>query len=73
VRENWDHGIDGKHCHNCRFLEYAQGDTYDPEGWVCNKRDYDTVEQEDLHLNQLDNVDYRFKGKRCFETKHPNT
>ena len=69
MRHNIEHKREGKHCHNCKWLDYMQGDWGDPEGWGCNQRDYDTVEQETIHLRQLDNEDYRFKGKRCFEDK----
>jgi hypothetical protein len=69
MKHNIDHKSSGKHCHNCKWLEWAEGDWGDPEGWVCNKRDYDTVEQETTHLNQMKRERYRFKGKKCFETK----
>lgn len=69
MRHNIDHKKAGKHCHNCSNLEWGEGDTGDPSGWVCNARDYETLEQESTHLAQLDNEQYRFKGKQCFVPK----
>ena len=69
MRHDKEHSKKGKHCHNCKYLEWGEGDVYCPSGWCCNRRDYDTVEQETKHLNQLEDVNYRFKGKRCFKAK----
>ncbi len=69
MKHNIDFGKQGKHYHNCKQLEWFEGEWGDPSGWVCNARNYDTVEQENKHLNQLNTEDYRFKGKRCFESK----
>lgn len=69
MRENVEHNRKGSHCHNCKHLEWGEGDVGDPSGWVCTARDYDCLEQESLHFAQLDNEQYRFKGKRCFESK----
>jgi hypothetical protein len=64
---NIDHKKPGKHCHNCIHLEYWQGEVEEPEGWVCLKRNYNSVDDEGKHLRQLDSEKYRFKGKVCFE------
>lgn len=69
MRHNTEHGIAGKHCHNCKYLEWGEGDTGDPSGWMCNKRDYSSIMEESKHLSQLERKSYRFMGKRCFEQK----
>jgi hypothetical protein len=68
-RENTYFGKPGKHCHNCENLEYCDDDEGGNGGWFCNARNYQTTEEENNHLGQLDNEVYRFKGKRCFESK----
>ena len=69
MRHNTDFNKPGKHCHNCKWLEWMEGDIYDPSGWGCNDRDYDSVKEESAHLFLLDQEKYRFKGKRCFKEK----
>ncbi len=59
----------GKHCHNCEFLEYFEGEDFSTGGFVCNSRNYDSTEEESRHLNLLDKLEYRLKGKRCFKQK----
>lgn len=69
MRQNMASPKPGKNCHNCRHLEWVSGDIGDPEGWCCNNRQYDTIEQESRHLAQLESESYRLKGKRCCELK----
>jgi len=59
-----------KNCYNCEYLEWGYGDINDPEGWVCNKRSYDSDKQESAHLRQLESEAYRLMGKRCFVEVH---
>lgn len=58
----------GKHCHNCEFLEYFEAEEL-TNGWICNSRQYNSVEEETKHLNLLEKLEYRLKGKRCFVKK----
>lgn len=58
----------GKNCHLCANLEWFEGGVYEESGWTCNGRDYTSSEQEAKHLSQLESADYRYKGKRCFES-----
>ncbi len=58
-----------KHCHNCKHLEWVDGDVNDPEGWTCNKRQYRSEYDEHLHLYHLEREFYRIVSKRCFEGK----
>ena len=69
MRHHIEHGRPGKHCHNCAQLEWIDGDEGGSSGWVCNKREYKTTEEENRHYAQLDREEYRFKGKRCHEKK----
>jgi len=62
-------GKTGKHCHNCAFLDWFEDSCYEQCGWMCNKRNYDTVKAESEHLRNLEREEYRFKGKKCFELK----
>lgn len=61
-----------KHCHNCYYLEWAEGEESDPKGWACNKRDYNSWREEIEHLQLLNSEKYRFKSKRCFQPKEVN-
>jgi hypothetical protein len=56
-------------CDHCRHLEWGFGDTSDPEGWCCNKRDYKDSAAESRHLEQLESDAYRARPKRCHESK----
>ena len=58
-----------RNCENCYFLEWGYGDVNDPEGFMCNKREYKTERDESKHLAQLDSEKYRKKSKVCFEHK----
>jgi hypothetical protein len=56
-----------KNCENCVHLEWGFGDINDPEGWVCNAKEYNTNSEEKRHLDKLDDLNYRLKAKKCFE------
>lgn len=58
-----------KNCLNCKYLEWGFGDVGDPEGWMCNKRDYRTDKQEMDHLEKLDRKSYREQAKKCCSLK----
>ena len=58
-----------KNCYNCENLEWMEGETHDPNGYACNKRNYSTETQEEKHLSQLENGKYLLKSKVCFEPK----
>lgn len=65
-----------RNCNNCIHLEWGFGDTNDPEGWECLKRDYykrgDCHKNEKRHQEQLDKDSYREKSKMCCEIIEPN-
>lgn len=52
-------------CHNCHYLEYGFGDVNDPEGFMCNKRDYKSDTEELKHISKLDSKKYRMRQKKC--------
>lgn len=54
-----------KNCENCIHLEYLETEDWDPSGYVCNKRFYDTDLQEIKHQEQLEDEKYRRKPKKC--------
>lgn len=56
-----------KNCNNCEYLEWGFGDMNDPEGFCCLKRYYNSPEEENKHLEQLENPDYREAAKKCCE------
>ena len=61
--------IEHRNCHNCKHLEFVDGEREEDSGWICAKRDYKTTEEETLHLKQLDDDAYLFRAKRCHESK----
>lgn len=69
MRHNIDHKKSGKHCHNCKQLQWDEDDMGSNGGWCCDDRNYDTVAQESRHLMLLDTEKYRFKGKSCCDPK----
>ncbi len=54
-----------KSCYICKNLEWADGDIGDPEGFVCNNRNYRSELEESRHLLQLESQKYLTKGKSC--------
>lgn len=59
-----------KHCHNCKFLDYYEGNEYEgegPNGYSCTKKNYKTHSEERRHLLCLEREAYRLKPKKCFE------
>lgn len=62
-----------RNCTNCKYLEWGFGDTNDPEGWECLKRDYykrgNYRKNERKHHAQLDSFFYREQSKKCYEKK----
>lgn len=57
-------------CHECDYLEWGYGDVNDPEGYICNKREYKSDEEESKHISKLKNKQYRMKAKSCFVQKN---
>lgn len=58
-----------KNCYNCEHLEWISAESWDREGNVCNKREYKNDKEENMHLKQLENVEYLSKSKKCYEQK----
>lgn len=59
--------VEIKSCGSCSNLEWAYGDVNDPEGYVCNGRDYKNEEMERRHLSKLEDEGYRAKSKpKCW-------
>lgn len=56
-------------CYVCRHLEWGYGDVNDSEGFVCNKRQYKTSQEEYGHLDQLNDPIYLSRPKRCQEKR----
>jgi hypothetical protein len=56
-----------RNCHACIHLEWADGDIYDPDGFVCNKRQYKSDYEENRHLDKLEDEEYRSRYKSCWE------
>ncbi len=54
-------------CFNCEHLEWGFGDVGDPEGFVCNKREYKYDKQEDDHLRLMTHDRYLNFRKSCCE------
>lgn len=55
-----------RNCYTCKHLEYASGDTGDPEGYVCNKKDFQGREEDEM-LQKMEDEKYLLRGKRCNE------
>lgn len=67
-----------KNCNNCAHLSWEEGETNDPSGWCCLKREYgkyghDFYKEEQKHLDQLERESYREKSKSCFERGFAST
>ena len=58
-----------KNCHNCSQLEWGFGDVNDPEGWVCNRKDWSNPREEKDMLDKMERDEYREKAKVCFEPR----
>lgn len=54
-----------KNCNNCENLEWGFGDVNDPEGWVCNRRDFYGPDEKKM-LDNMERDEYREKAKVCF-------
>lgn len=63
-----------KSCHQCKHLEWVEGETESNTGWSCDKRqsaifnsspDWPLVES--IFLSKLEDEKYRNRYKRCFE------
>lgn len=63
-----------KSCHQCKYLEWVEGETESTTGWACDKRqdaifnsspDWPLIESE--FLSKLEDEKYRNRYKRCFE------
>jgi hypothetical protein len=63
--------LEVKNCNNCKLLEWGYGDVNDPEGWMCNGRDYKNSLQEAEHLSKLDDSSYRARPKKCCDPRKP--
>lgn len=57
-----------KNCFNCLHSEYASGDIGDPEGWICNKKDFQGKEEKKM-LKSMERESYLEKAKKCCELK----
>lgn len=57
-----------KNCLNCRFMEWADGDVGDPEGWVCNRKHFNEKEEKDM-LEKMDSGSYQYRSKTCFKPR----
>lgn len=48
-------------------MEWGEGDSHDPSGWVCVRKDFSNPKEESEMLDNMDRESYRKKGKVCFE------
>ncbi len=61
-----------KNCNQCFHLESVLGDEPCNSGNECNKRTYKNETEREKHLEQLLDVDYLKRPKKCCEP-HPFT
>ena len=54
-----------RNCFNCKWLEWVDGDTSDPSGFICNDREYLNDEKETDHLALLMSNGYLNCPKCC--------
>lgn len=61
-----------KHCHNCKHLEWVDGDTDDCSGFICNKvRRNEPIELDDARTVRMESEAYRMRAKVCFVAQEP--
>lgn len=58
-----------KNCLNCEELEWAFGDVGDPEGFICNRKDWSNPKEEKDMLDKMNRDSYLEKSKKCFVVK----
>ena len=64
-----------KDCYNCAHLEWEDGEFHDSKGLCCNKRNYRSDHEENIHSIQLEKESYLRKAKSCCNpmfTEEPN-
>lgn len=54
-----------KNCHTCVYMTYEHGDVGDPEGYVCERKDFDYDEEAKM-IDNMSNPDYLKRYKRCY-------
>lgn len=54
-----------KHCKNCKHLEWIDGESFDPAGYICNGRSYRTDAEENEHLAKMEDDKYLEAPKKC--------
>jgi hypothetical protein len=55
-------------CRTCKHFEYLR--CGHASGGFCHKRKYKSLEEKKLHLQKLDDPNYRHRRKKCFESKY---
>lgn len=59
-----------KNCYSCEHMEYnGSAEPGEISGWMCSKREPQTIEEERQFDKNFANEAYRNRYKRCYEPK----